>query len=123
MVSRRLAITGILALAGCASLPSAGRLPATGPYPELESVRRVRIGPGELAVEVASRGCEGTPDLATFVERRGGVAKVAFARRRLKTCPEGAPGWVEVVFSRQALGLGAGEPVFVLNPLSSGPDR
>jgi len=76
-----------------------------------------------MSVEVASRGCAAPPDLAFFIERRNGVATVAFARRRLQTCREAPGGWVEVAFSREALGLKPHEPVFVLNPLWSGPDR
>jgi hypothetical protein len=76
-----------------------------------------------MSLEVASRGCAAPPDLAVFVERRDGVATIAFARRRLQTCREAPVGWVEVAFTREALGLRPDEPVFVLNPLSSGPDR
>lgn len=86
-------------------------------------MRLVRAGPEGLVIEVASRGCEGRPDLVFHVERRGGVAAVAFARRRLQTCRGAPPGWVEAAFSRQDLGLSAGEAVFILNPLSTGPDR
>lgn len=123
MLSRRFLLAGTLALAGCASLPRPQAWPSTGPFPELEAVRSVRITPRELSVEMASRGCAEPPDLAFFVERRDGVATVAFARRRVQTC-RGAPGgWLEVAFSREAMGLKPDEPVFVLNPLSSGPDR
>lgn len=86
-------------------------------------MRLARISPEGLAVEVASRGCVGQPDMVFHVERRGGVATVAIARRRLQTCREGPPGWVEVVFSREELGLTPGEPVFLLNPLRTGPDQ
>ena len=123
MLSRRFLLSGTLALAGCASLPAPERYPAAGPYPELEPVRRVRAGREDLVIEVASRGCEGRPDIVFHVERRRGVAAIAFARRRLQTCRGNPPGWVEVVFSRTELGLAAGEAVFVLNPLSAGPDR
>jgi len=123
VLSRRFLLSGTLALAGCASLPGPERLPAAGPFPELEPVRLVRTGPEGLVIEVASRGCEGRPDIVFHVERRGGAAAVAFARRRLQTCRGNPPGWVEVAFSRAELGLAAGEPVFVLNPLAAGPDR
>ena len=123
MLSRRFLLSGTLALAGCASLPRPERYPAAGPYPELEPLRLVRTGPEGLLIKVASRGCEGRPDIVFHVERRGGVAAVAFARRRLQTCRGNPPGWVEVAFSRAELGLAAGEPVFVLNPLATGPDR
>ena len=123
VLSRRFLLSGTLALAGCASLPRPERYPAAGPYPELEPVRLVRTGPEGLLIKVASRGCEGRPDIVFHVERRGGVAAVAFARRRLQTCRGNPPGWVEVAFSRAELGLAAGEPVFVLNPLATGPDR
>ncbi len=76
-----------------------------------------------MSLEVASRGCAAPPDLTFFVERRGGVATIAFARRRLQTCREATAGWVEVAFTREALGLKPDEPVFVLNPLSAGPGR
>jgi hypothetical protein len=123
VLSRRFLLAGTLALAGCASLPRSQAWPTMGPFPELEAVRSVRVTPGGLSVEVASRGCAAPPDLAFFVERRDGVATVAFARRRLQTCREAPGGWVEVTFTREALGLKPDEPVFVLNPLSSGPDR
>ena len=123
MLSRRLLLAGTLALAGCASLPRPQAWPSAGPFPELEAVRSVRVTPGGMSVEVASRGCAATPDLAFFIERRNGVATVAFARRRLQTCREAPGGWVEVAFTREALGLKPDEPVFVLNPLWSGPDR
>jgi hypothetical protein len=123
VLSRRLLLAGTLALAGCASLPRPQTWPSAGPFPELEAVRSVRITPGGMSLEVASRGCAAPPDLAVFVERRDGVATVAFARRRLQTCREATAGWVEVAFTREALGLKPDEPVFVLNPLSTGPGR
>ena len=123
MLTRRLLLVGTLALAGCTSLPRPEPYPATGPYPELEPVRLIRIGPQDLSLEVASRGCGVRPDLTFFVERRGGVATVAFARRRMQTCRDTSEAWVEVVFSRKALGLSADEPVFLLNPLAVRPDR
>lgn len=123
MLSRRFLLAGTLALAGCASLSRPEPYPAAGPFPELEPVRLVQVGPEGLVIEIASRGCEGRPDIVFHVERRGGVATVAFARRRLQTCRGQPPGWVEVIFSRAELGLSANEPVFVLNPLSAGPDR
>lgn len=123
MLSRRFLLAGTLALAGCASLSPPEPHPAAGPFPELEPVRLVRAGPESLVIEVASRGCEGRPDMVFHIERRGGVAAIAFARRRLQTCRGQPPGWVDVTFSRQDLGLSADEAVFVLNPLSAGPDR
>ena len=123
MLSRRFLLAGTLALAGCASLSPGALFPAAGPFPELEPIRLVRAGAEGLVIEIASRGCEGRPDIVFHVERRGGVATVAFARRRLQTCRGQPPGWVEVAFSRAELGLSANEPVFVLNPLSAGPDR
>ena len=123
MLTRRLLLAGTLALAGCASLPSPEPYPATGPFPELEPVRLIRIGPQDLSLEVASRGCGLRPDLTFFVERRGGVATVAFARRRMQTCRDTSEIWVEVVFSRKELGLSADEPIFLLNPLAVRPDR
>ena len=123
MLTRRLLLAGTLALAGCASLPRPEPYPATGPFPELEPVRLIRIGPQDLSLEVASRGCGLRPDLTFFVERRGRVATVAFARRRMQTCRDTSAIWVEVVFSRKELGLSADEPIFLLNPLAVRPDR
>jgi hypothetical protein len=123
MLSRRLLLAGSLAVAGCASAPRPERYPAAGPFPELEPVRLVRTGPEGLVIEIASRGCSGRPDLVFHVERSGGVAAVAFARRRLQTCPGNPSGWVEAAFSREQLGLSADEAVFVLNPLAVRPDR
>lgn len=123
MLSRRLLLAGTLALAGCASLTRPEAWPSAGPFPELEAVRSVRVTPTGLSVEVASRGCAAAPDLAFYVERRGGVATVAFARRKLQACSEAPEGWVEVAFTREALGLSPDERVFVLNPMSAGPDQ
>lgn len=69
-------------------------------------------------IEIESRRCLARPDLAFHVERKGGVASIAFARRRLQTCHEQAPIWTEVVFSKTELGLVGDETVFVLNPLA-----
>jgi hypothetical protein len=123
VLTRRLLLAGTLALAGCASLPGPDPYPPAGPYPELEPVRLIRIGPQDLSLEVASRGCGLRPDLTFFVERRSGVATVAFARRRMQTCQDTSEAWVEVVFSRKELGLAADEPIFLLNPLAVRPDR
>ena len=117
MIPRRSLLFSALALAGCASLPTEGVFPAAGPFPELEPVRLLRRDGDGVVIEIASRGCLTRPDLVFHVERKGGVATLAFARRRLQFCAGPAPDWVEVAFTRSELGLAEGEPVFLLNPL------
>ena len=119
MISRRFLIVSSLAMAGCASLPQTAAFPSGGPYPELEPVRLVQSDAESLVIGVASRGCAARPDMAFHVERRGGVATIAFARRRLQSCSEHTADWTEVLFSRAQLGLEKGEPVFLLNPVAA----
>ena len=123
MLSRRFLVLGVLAIAGCASLSGKGAYPPAGPYPELEPVRLIRSGPEGVVIGISSRGCAARPDIAYHLERRNGVATLAFARRRLATCKDGQVDWVEVAFTRAELGLAAGEPVFLLNPLAERPGR
>ena len=121
MIPRRFLVLGALALTGCASLPPASPFPVAGPFPELEPVRLVRSGPEGVVIEIASRGCSARPDIVFHVERKGGVATVAFARSHMQTCSEDMVNWIEVAFTRAELGLVAGEPVFLLNPLAEPP--
>jgi hypothetical protein len=123
MIPRRFLIAGVLALAGCATLQKGVVYPQIGPFPELEPVRLLRADQGKLVIEIASRGCSARPDLVFHVERKGGVATVAFARRRLQTCRDDMVNWIEVAFTRAELGLVAGEPVFLLNPLGETPGQ
>ncbi len=121
MICRRSLFVGILAMAGCAAVPRGSPYPAAGPFPELEPVRLVRSGPEGLVIGVSSRDCAGRPDIVFHIEHRGGLATVAFARRRLQNCSDDMSNWVEVGFTRAELGLAAGEPVFLLNPLAEQP--
>jgi len=107
-----------LALAGCATTTVVA--PGAGPA-ELEPIYGVRADRGGLTVRVASNGCTAKADFAFFVERKGGATTVAFARKRLDRCRAFVASGAELAFSYEELGLTGREPVFVLNPLVSGP--
>ena len=91
--------------------------PGPGPA-ELESIYGVTATREALTVRVASNGCTTKPDFAFFVERKGGVTTVAFARKRLDTCRTIRAGHADLSFTLQEMGIAPDTPVFVLNPFS-----
>ena len=111
---RSLLVSGAALLAaGCATRPSL--VASDQSWPGLEAVR-VTAGPGELTVRVASKGCAVKADFVFHVDRTGGNAVLAFARRRLETCRFGEAAEVDLVFSYDELGLKRGELFAVANP-------
>jgi len=117
MLTRRLALTAaLLLLAGCASAPRPVLAPAT-PLGELEPLYGAQAGRLGLTVRVASNGCTRKEDFAHFVERRGEGTTLAFGRKRLDDCKSFAMGQVSLVFTYDELGVEAGAPIFLLNPM------
>ncbi|PXA78102.1 hypothetical protein DMC25_22715 [Caulobacter sp. D4A] len=118
--NRRVLLAGLL-LSGCAAVPS--RPPKLLPgdpdlYGELEPLLAVRSEADGLVIGLKSQGCLRKEDLRFFVDRKGGVPDVAFARRRLETCRTGAaPGEAEVRFGWGELGIADARAVRVLNPV------
>lgn len=117
-MNRRLFVLAALALAGCATSRPAPRLaPADVALAELEPLYAVRGGPEGLTIEVGSNGCTAKADFTFYVERRGSVVTVSFARRRLDPCKSLVMGKTEVAFGWDELGVPRGEQVFLLNPV------
>ncbi len=114
-MDRRVFLLATLALGGCATVapPPAG----PGPLPELEPLYAVEAGRDGLTIRVASAGCTARPDFVVFVDRRAGLASVAFARQHVDVC-KAAPGQAEVAFTWAELGLAPRTPVFLLNPIA-----
>jgi hypothetical protein len=111
---RSLLVSGFALLAaGCATQPRLVMSNET--WPELEPVA-VSAGHDGLTVRVTSKGCAAKADFVFRVDRAGGRAVLAFARRRLETCRFGEVGTVDLVFSYEELGLKRGERVVVANP-------
>jgi hypothetical protein len=121
MTRRALLFLSLALLAGCASAPSGPPQVIAAPgasLPELEPVYAVAAGRDALTLIVASNGCTRKEDFAFHVERRDGVERLSFGRRRLDTCKSFAPGKVDIRFTWEELGLAGGAPVFLLNPLA-----
>jgi hypothetical protein len=117
-MNRRLFVLAALALAGCAT--QAPRLtPADVALPELEALYSAKAGPEGLAIQVSSNGCTAKADFTFYVERRGRVVTLAFARKRLDTCKAFAVGKTELSFGWDELGVPRGEQVFLLNPVTA----
>ncbi len=109
-------------LAGCATAARPVLLPAAPDeiWAELELVAIIESGPDALTIGVRSRGCAAKADFVFRVDRRGGHAVVAFARRRVETC-KGPLGQASLRFGYDELGLHPGEPVVIANPISPPP--
>src|SRR5690606_1308913 len=115
-INRRvLLLLGVGLLAGCATTPA---VEPSGPLAALEPRYSARAGREALTIEVSSNGCTHKADFTFYVERKGGAATVAFARRRLDTCQSFAPGKTALSFAWAELGLAARESVFLLNAMA-----
>jgi hypothetical protein len=119
-MNRRLFVLAALALAGCVTPKAPPRLtPADVALAELEPLYSAKAGPDGLAIQVSSNGCTAKADFTFYLERRGAVVTLAFARKRLDTCKSFAMGKTELIFSWDELGAPRGEQVFLLNPLTA----
>jgi len=117
MHRRFLLIASLALLAGCAGQTPPILAPSGAPLAELEPLYAARAGRGEITIEVASSGCTAKADFAFYVERKGEAVTLAFGRRRLDSCKSFAQGKTALAFTYEELGLDAGAPVFLLNPL------
>jgi hypothetical protein len=117
-MNRRLFLLASLALSGCATMAPQ---PAGPPMPlaELEPLYSAVAGREGLTIRVASNGCTARPDFAFYVERRGGQATLAFARKHVDPCKSFAMGKAEIAFTWAELGLDPRAPVFLLNPVTA----
>ncbi|HEY0436242.1 MAG TPA: hypothetical protein VGC92_06360 [Phenylobacterium sp.] len=117
-MNRRLFLLASLALGGCATVAPQ---PAGPPPPlaELEPLFSAVAGREALTIRVSSNGCTAKPDFAFYLERRGGTASLAFARKRVDTCKSFAMGQTEIAFTWAELGLDPKAPVFILNPVTA----
>jgi len=125
-MNRRLFLAAALALGGCATAaPPPAVAPAPGPLAELEPLYSAVASREALTVRVASNGCTAKPDFTFYVERRGGAASIAFARKRVDMCRSFVMAQQELAFSWAELGVDPKTPVFLLNPLTAwmGPGR
>ncbi|MFI4950068.1 MAG: hypothetical protein ACHP7A_03415 [Caulobacterales bacterium] len=119
-MNRRLFVLAALALGGCATGgPRPEVAPARGPLAELEPLYSAVAGRDGLTIRVASNGCTGKPDFTFYVERRGGAATLAFARKRVDVCRSFVMASQEIAFTWAELGLDPKTPVFLLNPLTA----
>ena len=117
-MNRRLFLLASLALTGCATMAPQ---PAGPPPPlaELEPLYSALAGREGLTIRVASNGCTARPDFAFYVERRGGQATLAFARKHVDPCKSFAMGKAEIAFTWAELGLDPKAPDFILNPMTA----
>ena len=117
-MDRRGFLLSCLALSACATLPAPVLAPEpVAPLPELEPLLDVTARPEGLTIRVASHGCTWRGSFVSYVERRAGPTRVAFARRRIDQCQSPQPP-AEIFFSWHELGIRRGERVAILNPLS-----
>jgi hypothetical protein len=123
VMNRRLFLLASLAtLSACATRPSLVAAPQGANLDELEPLYAVTAGWRGLTISVASHGCVRKEDFTFFVEHHIGSAAVAFARRRLETCPAPpAAARATLRFSYNELGLTPGTQVYVLNPVRQTP--
>ena len=116
MHRRLILLAGLALLGGCAPTAPLVR-PAPAPLAELEPVYSAVAGRETLVVRVSSNGCTKKEDFAVHVDRTGGAATLAFARKRLDPCQSFARGHSDLTFTWEEMGLAASSPVFLLNPL------
>ena len=118
-MDRRGFLISCLALSACATLPPPVLAPEpVAPLPELEPLFGVQADAEGLTIRAASHGCTSRGSFVSYVERRNGVARLAFARRRIDQCQTKAQGPVAIFFSWVDLGVRRGERVAVLNSIS-----
>ena len=120
---RRALLAGglILAATGWAGWPDAEAIAQPG-LEILEPVYAVIATPQGLTIRVASRGCTTKPDFVFYVSRKPEGVSVAFGRRSVETCkPAKEAGHVDLIFSYAELGVSAGTPLSVLNPVVAAP--
>lgn len=117
-MDRRLFLLASLALGGCTTMAPATAGPPP-PLAELEPLYSAIAGREALTLRVASNGCTAKPDFAFYVERRGGGATIAFARKKVDMCRSFAMGQTEIAFTWAELGLEPRAPVFLLNPVTA----
>lgn len=117
-LSRRFLLAGGVALtvAGCATRP--GLVTSGQTWPELEPLLGVTATREGLRIRVASKGCAVREDFVFRLDRSGGKAVVAFARRRLETCRFGETAAADLAFSYEELGLRRAERFEVANPIT-----
>jgi hypothetical protein len=89
------------------------------PPPELEPLNAVVATRKGLTLRLPAHDCAKKADFAWYIERRGDVTTVAFARKRLNPCrrPRGAS--LEIAFTYAEMGLDPAAPLVVLNPLAA----
>lgn len=106
-----------LTLAGCATTPALLAAAPGETFPELEPLLAAKTGPRVLTIRVASKGCAAKADFVFRVDRKGGHAVVAFARRRLEVC-KGPTGAAELRFTYDELGLTHADRIVIANPIT-----
>ena len=124
VMNRRLfLLAGLATLSACATRPVLVAAPQSSRLEELEPIYGVTSDWRGLTITVATRGCTRKEDFVFFVDRHIGTAGIAFARRRLETCPTSPrPARAAIQFSFSELHLTAGTQIYVLNPVrSAGP--
>ncbi len=107
------------------SIPSLAPVPAqkpapTGPVsppPELEPLNSVVATRKGLALRLPAHDCARKADFTWYIERRGEVTTIAFARKRLNPCRRPSGATLDIAYTYSEMGLDADTPLVVLNPL------
>ncbi|MDB5460248.1 MAG: hypothetical protein JWO72_1989 [Caulobacteraceae bacterium] len=110
----RIWLAGMMALAGAGSA-------AAYTVPPIEPIYGVTVGKEAITVRVASNGCTRKSDLTVAVAKNPPRPMVLIARKHPDTCRSVAAGHAEVVYSFEELGLDAGQPFALANPLVGDP--
>jgi hypothetical protein len=117
---RRALLLTVLLLAGCAAMPKVSAPPGAG-FAELEPLYGFSTNREGLTIRVASNGCTKKEDFAVFAEKRDGIIRLAFGRKRVDSCRSFAAGHADLAFTWAELGLAPNTPVFLANPLTRQP--